>query len=359
MLTFIAGKEVGPIGFGLASIAQNNALPPRSRLETDIVDKGLTAKSPPTPYDEACKVLKIALEKGANLWNGGQFYGPQNASSLQLLNHYFTLHPSDAKRVVLSMKGCFNHPTYISEGPPGPDCSPKGIKTSIEKCLEVLGGKVCIDIFEPARLDPNVPVEDTMETLSEYVKAGKIGGIGLSEVNTTTIRRAHAVHPLSAVEIELSLFTIEPLTNGILDTCAELNIPVVAYSPLSKGWLTGQINHLDDIPQNFGRLYPRFHPDAFGGNLKLVQAIENVARRKGCSLPQVALAWVIAMGKGKSRGGPIVVPIPGCKSVDRVKENLTSVELDETDLNALEKILGEINVCGDRYGESLKKYMNM
>jgi len=257
------------------------------------------------------------------------------------------------------MKGCFNHPAYISEGPPGPDCSPKGIKTSIEKCLEVLGGKVFIDIFEPARLDPNVPVEDTMETLSEHVKAGRIGGIGLSEVNTTTIRRAHAIHPLSAVEIEMSLFTIEPLTNGILDTCAELNIPVVAYSPLSRGWLTGQINRLDDIPQNCGRLYPRFHADAFEGNLKLVQAIGNVARRKGCSLPQVALAWIIAMGKGKSQGRPIVVPIPGCKSVDRVEENLTSVGLDEADLNELEKILREIIVCGDRYGEPLKKYMNM
>jgi pyridoxine 4-dehydrogenase len=127
---------------------------------------------------------------------------------------------------------------------------------------------VSIDIFERARFDPNITVESTMGILSEYVKAGKIGGIGLSEVNTTTIRRAHAIHPLSAVEIELSLFTIEPLANGILDTFAESNIPVVAYSPLSRGWLTGQISRLDDIPKNFGRLYPTFHADAFEVNLK-------------------------------------------------------------------------------------------
>jgi pyridoxine 4-dehydrogenase len=257
------------------------------------------------------------------------------------------------------MKGCFNHPSYITDGPPGPDCSPAGIKSSIDKCLKALDGKVFIDIFEPARLDPNVPVEDTMRALSEYVRAGKIGGIGLSEVNATTIRRAHAIHPLSAVEIELSLFTIDPLTNGILDTCAELEIPVVAYSPLSRGWLTGQIHRPDDIPQNFGNLYPRFHIDAFEGNLKLVQAIGTVAMRKGCSLPQVAIAWVIAMGNGKSERRALVFPIPGCRSLDRVKENLTTVRLNEMDLEELEKILRETNVQGDRYGTSLKKYMNM
>lgn len=303
--------------------------------------------------------MKTALERGSNFWNGGQFYGPPHASSLQLLNHYFTLYPSDAEKIVLSIKGCFTHPAYTTGGTPGPDCSSKGIKNSIDKCLEILDGRVFIDIFEPARLEPNVPVEDTMKILSEYVKGGKIGGIGLSEVNAATIRRAHAIYPLSAVEIELSLFSTDPLTNGILDTCAELNIPVVAYSPLSRGWLSGQINSLGDIPQNFGSLYPRFNPAVFAENMKVVQAIRGVAQRKGCSIPQIALAWVVAMGKGRIEGRPVVVPIPGCKSVEKVEENLTSVELNDTDLEELEKILGEIKVHGDRYGGALRKYTNM
>jgi pyridoxine 4-dehydrogenase len=166
---------------------------------------GFTSRADPTPYDEAVKVMKAALEKGANFWNGGEFYGPPNANSLQLLNHYFTKYPADKDKVAISIKGAFTLFPQMAV-----DNSPEGIRKSIDNCLKVLDGKADIDIWEPARTDPKVDIETTVKTIAEYVKAGKIGGIGLSECNANTIRRAHAVHPITSVEVELSIFTTDP-----------------------------------------------------------------------------------------------------------------------------------------------------
>ncbi|KFY84543.1 hypothetical protein V500_09228 [Pseudogymnoascus sp. VKM F-4518 (FW-2643)] len=329
MSVTIAGKQIGAIGFGLM---------------------GLTWRASPTPYDEANEVLKAALDGGANFWNAGNFYGPPSANSLQLLHQYFSKYPEDSKKIVLSMKGGFT--------PTGPDGSATGIQRDIDNSLKVLDGKCFIDIFEPARVDPNTPIEVTIKALGEYVKAGKIGGIGLSECSADTIRRAHAVHPIAAVEIEMSLFSTEALNNGVAKTCAELNIPLVAYSPLSRGWLTGQIRNLNDIPENDPRReLPRFQPDVFDLNLKLVEEIEKLAKKKGYTMPQVAIAWVAA--QGKKAGGPVTIPIPGCTTVPRVEENLTSVALDEQDLSELSEILARIEVHGDRYGGPHKNYMNL
>jgi len=147
--------------------------------------------------------MKAALDNGSNLWNGGQLYGPPESNSLQLLHYYFNKFPEDKDKVYISMKGAFSfHPI-------GPDNSPANIRKCIDTCLKELDGKVFIDSWESARADPNVPIETTIETIAEYVKAGKIGGIGLSEVSASAIRRAHAVHPISSVEIELSLFTTD------------------------------------------------------------------------------------------------------------------------------------------------------
>lgn len=148
--------------------------------------------------------MKAALKNGANFWNGGEFYGPPNANSLQLLHHYFTTYPEDREKVAICMKGAF------SFQPLGPDNSPENIQRCIDNCLKVLEGKAFIDIWEPARSDPKVEIETTIEAITEYVKAGKIAGIGLSECNANTIRRAHAVHPISTVEVELSLFSTDP-----------------------------------------------------------------------------------------------------------------------------------------------------
>jgi pyridoxine 4-dehydrogenase len=342
MSTTIAGKQVGPIGFGLMS---NNLSPSSIQNKTLTSHLGLT-RPPPLSHDTASKVMKAALSKGANLWNGGMFYGPPTANSLQLLHHYFTLHPSDAEKVVLSIKGCFSLAG-------GPDCSPEGIKTSIETALKVLDGKKKIDIFEPARIDHNFPIEEIVRSLKGYVESGDIGGIGLSEVNASTIRRAYAVFPISSVEIELSLFTTEATTNGVLETCAELEIPVIAYSPLSRGWLTGAIKSLDDLPEtDMRRIHlPRFQPEAFEANKKLADKVGEVASKKGVTVAQVAIAWVRAQGKG-------VVPIPGCTTVERVDENLTVVELSTGELEVLEVLVKEVPVMGHRYMTQQQKYLN-
>jgi len=157
---------------------------------------------------------------GANIFTSrltsiqGIHYGTPQANSLQLVKHYFDTYPEDANRVVLSIKGAFGMKT-------GPTGSPDAIRASVEDAVNVLGNSKKIDIFEMARVDPNVPVELSVKALAELVKEGKIGGIGLSEVGASTIRKAHAIHPIAAVEIELSLFTPDPLKNGIVDTCHE------------------------------------------------------------------------------------------------------------------------------------------
>jgi pyridoxine 4-dehydrogenase len=294
--------------------------------------------------------MKRALELGANLWNAGDFYGPPHANSLQLLDYYFTKYPEDAKKVVLSIKS--------GMGPKGPDGSPEGIRASLDNCLKVLDGKVAIDVFEPARVDLNVPIETTVAALADYVKAGKIGGIGLSEVNADTLRRAHAVHPIAAVEVELSLFSTDPLENGIAETAAELNIPVIAYSPLSRGFLTGQINSLDDLPANDSRRnFPRFQPDVFDLNVKLVNELKSIATRDSVTLPQAAIAWVLA--QNKVPGAPVIVPIPGATTIPRVEENLKQVELSDSDLDQINKVLKDIPVHGDRYGGVYARFMNL
>lgn len=175
--------------------------------------------------------MRAALANGSNNWNGGELYGTPERNSLHLLNEYFTKYPEDADKIVLSIKG------GLVPGSLNPDGSTENIQRSINECLRVLDGKKSLDLFECARVDKNVNFEDTIRIMAEYVKAGKLGGISLSEVSAATIKRAHAVHPIAAVEVEFSLWSTEILENGVAATCAELNIPLIAYSPLGRGFL--------------------------------------------------------------------------------------------------------------------------
>lgn len=294
--------------------------------------------------------MKKSLELGANFWNAGEFYGPPDANSLQLLEYYFRRYPEDSKKVVLSVKGCFSLTA-------GPDNSAEGVQKSVENCLEKLQGLVPISIFEPARIDPKVPIEETIKALAEYVKDGKIGGIGLSECSAATIRRAHAVHPISAVEIEMSLFTPDALENGVAATCAELGIPIVAYSPLGWGFLTGQFKSLSDIDEkDFRRAQPRFQPGAFEANLRIAEEVQKISASKGVTPAQTAIAWVKAQGQASNM--PRVVPIPGCTTVARVEENLQDVTLTERELEDLNGLLQRNTVQGDRYGGPMAGLMN-
>ncbi|KAI1775397.1 aldo/keto reductase [Hypoxylon cercidicola] len=319
----VAGKAVGPVGFGLM---------------------GLTRPWAPTEYAAAAKVMKTALDQGANFWNGSLFYGPPHANSLQLLKYYFDNNPEDAEKVVLSIKGAYDAKTFEPTG------SPEAIRADVEEALRVLDGTAKIDIFGCARVDPKVPIETSVKAMAELVKEGKIGGVGLSEVNANTIRRAHAVHPIAAVEIELSLFTPDPLTNAVVATCHELGIPVIAYSPVSRGWLTGQFRKIEDIPANdMRRMLPRFKPEVFDQNLKLVEAVEAVAKRKGATVPQVAISWVCRQG---------TIPIPGSTKVERVIENCKDVSLDENDMAELQRIMDTLPISGERYGGKFETQLN-
>ena len=294
--------------------------------------------------------MKTALDNGANFWNGAEFYGPPTANSLHLLNHYFTKYPEDKDKIVLSIKGCL--------GATGPDCSAGGVKNSIENCLKILDGKKFIDIFKPARVDPKVPIEESIAAIAEYVKAGKIGGVGLSEVNANTIRKAHAVHPISAVEVEFSLFSPDLMTNGVGATCAELGIPIIAYSPLSRGFLTGQVRSRDDIPEgDFRKTLPRFQPGVFDENLKLVDEIEKISKKKGVTSPQTAIAWVRA--QSGMPGLPSIIPIPGAVKPSRVVENLAPIKLNDSELAEIQEVLDRIPITGERYGGPLAKLMNL
>jgi len=245
--------------------------------------------------------------------------------------------------VVLSIKG------GLKKGEMKPDGSPENVRRSIDECLRVLGGKKGLDLFECARVDPQTPIEVTIKAVNEYVQAGKLGGISLSECSADTIRRAANVAKISAVEVEYSLWETTIETNGVMEACRELDIPIVAYSPLGRGFLTGQIRSPEDIPEgDFRKHVPRFAPENFDKNLELVREIEKVAKRKGCKPGQVGIAWVKAQSQ---RGGkPVVIPIPGATTVERVEENMVDVDLSEEDLKEIDEIMKKVPVVGDRYG---------
>ena len=285
--------------------------------------------------------MRKALSLGANYWNGGEFYGPPEANSLQLLAAYFTQYPEDADKVVLNIKGATN-PDLT------PDGSEEGVRRSIDNCIRLLDGKKKLDIFECARVDPKIPIETTMKTLAACVKEGKITGISLSEVKAETIRRAHKIHPICSVEVELSLFQTEILTNGVTSTCAELGIPIAAYSPLGRGLLTGQIKSPDDFPEgDFRRHVPRYSKENFPKNLELVKEVEKMAEAKGCKPSQVALAWVVQLSEQK--GMPTIIPIPGASSEAKLEENMGVVRLEKAEMERIADFLKSFEVVGDRY----------
>ncbi|KAI4266217.1 MAG: hypothetical protein L6R38_008878 [Xanthoria sp. 2 TBL-2021] len=325
-MVLINGKEVGHTGYGMMN---------------------LTWRTTQIPDPQAFSTLNAALATNTTFWNGGEFYGPPHSNSLHLLARYFTAHPSAASRVILSIKGAGvpNVPLTI-EG------SRANIHRSIDDCLSILSAtsKKTIDIFEAGRVDPKVPLEETINAIAEYVKEGKVGGIGLSEVDAETIRKARAIHPIAAVEVELSLHTPDILTNGVAATCGELGIPIVAYSPLGRGLLTSQLNTVDDIDKDDIRHYlPRFAPGALEANASVSMKLKKIAERKGCTAAQVAIAWV--RGWSGRDGMGEIVPIPGATTAERVNENAVEVALSKEEWEEVEELRKGVEVVGGRYPE--------
>ncbi|WP_458119456.1 aldo/keto reductase [Paenibacillus sp. Z6-24] len=206
------------------------------------------------------------------------------------------------------------------------------VRKSVDASLHSLGLDY-IDLYYQHRPDLQVPIEETIGAMSELVKEGKIRYIGLSEVTPERIRRAHAVHPLTAIESEYSLWSRET-EDEVLPLTKELGIGYVAFSPLGRGFLTGQIKSFDDLPaDDYRRMYPRFQGENFNKNLEVVSLIEEMAERKGCAPSQLALAWLLSQGEQ-------IVPIPGTKHLDRVRQNLGAldVQLSAEDLAEIERI---------------------
>ncbi|WPG99229.1 pyridoxal reductase [Acrodontium crateriforme] len=304
---------------------------------------GLTWRANPPSQEQAFAAMKEALKHGANCWNGGEIYGNSTRNSLHLLHEYFTKYPEDAERVVISIKGGTNKDTVIPNG------SPENTRRSIQECIDVLGDKKKLDLWESARVDPKTPIEVTMRTAKEFIDAGKLGGISLSECSADTIRRAAKVVKISAVEVEFSLWSTEILDNGVAQACKELNIPIIAYSPLGRGFLTGQIKKFEDIPEDdFRRTVPRFQGENFTKNLELVKELEKIAAKKGCKPGQVGIAWVKA--KSGKDGLPTLIPIPGATTPERIAENMVDVELSASDVKEIDDMLAGFTVEGDRYG---------
>ncbi len=260
---------------------------------------------------EAEATLRRALELGVTFFDTAEIYGPFTNESLIGP----VLRPV-RDRVVIATKFGFR---YENGKVAGQDSSPENVRRACDGSLQRLGVDH-IDLYYQHRVDPNVPIEDTVGAMAELVKAGKVKYLGLSEAGPATIRRAHAVHPISALQSEYSLWTRDH-EEGSLKTCRELGIGFVAYSPLGRGYLTGAIASHDALPEDdWRRTNPRFTPEALAANAKLVAPVKELAAKKGCSPGQIALAWLLAKGED-------IVPIPGTKRVKWLEENVAATKV--------------------------------
>jgi aryl-alcohol dehydrogenase-like predicted oxidoreductase len=230
---------------------------------------------------------------------------------------------------------------------------PEYVRSACEASLRRLGVEA-IDLYYQHRVDPNTPIEETVGAMAQLVQEGKVRFLGLSEAAPQTIRRAHAIHPITALQNEYSLWSRE-VENEILPTCRELGISLVAFSPLGRGILTSQVKHLDDLPDDdLRRRLPRFQGDNFQRNLELVQRLEAIAIEKACQPAQLALAWVLAQGKD-------ILPIPGTKRRKYLKENIAAleVELTASDLEQINEVAPPGVAAGMRYPEALMRMVNL
>jgi len=299
---------------------------------------GMSEGYDPGQYDDAesVRVIHRYLDAGGNFLDTSDTYGV--GRNEELVGRAIA---GRRKDVVVATK--FGH----VRGPRGEFLGIRGdaahVRQAVEASLRRLGVEV-IDLYYQHRVDPKVPIEETVGAMAELVRSGKVRHLGLSEASAETIRRAAAIHPIAALQTEYSLWSREG-EDSILPTIRQLGIGFVAYSPLGRGFLTGRFNRFEDLPaDDYRRTSPRFQGENFRRNLDLVKRVEELARRKGISPAQLALAWVLARGED-------VVPIPGTKRATTLDENLGAAEvvLSAEDLRALEEIFPSGVAQGERY----------
>ncbi|HDL8427320.1 TPA: aldo/keto reductase [Yersinia enterocolitica] len=320
----------------------------RSNLEVSAMGLGCMGMSfgygPATDKQEMISLLRKAVDLGVTFFDTAEVYGPY--TNEELLGE--ALAPLRDKVVIATKFGFQADP---NGGPRwvGLNSRPEHIKKVAEASLKRLKTDV-IDLFYQHRVDPNVPIEDVAGAVQDLIKEGKVKHFGLSEAGAATIRRAHAVQPVTALQSEYSLWWRKPELE-IIPTLEELGIGLVPYSPLGKGYLTGKMTETTEFASDdFHRTLPRFTPEALKANQGLIALIQDVAQQKGATPAQIALAWLLAKK-------PWIVPIPGTRKLDRLEENIAAANLELTavDLQQIDSAAAKVTLIGERYPEALEK----
>jgi aryl-alcohol dehydrogenase-like predicted oxidoreductase len=324
----------------------------KSNLEVSAIGLGCMGMSfsygPPKDKQEMTGLLRAAVERGVTFFDTAEVYGP--FTNEELLGEALAPVP---KQVVIATKFGFDLSPDLDprgmKGPPGLNSRPEHIKQAAEGSLKRLKVET-IDLLYQHRVDPNVPIEDVAGAVKELIQAGKVKHFGLSEAGVQTIRRAHAVQPLTALQSEYSLWTRTP-EKEVIPTLEELGIGFVPYSPLGKGFLTGKMDEKTTFDSSdFRSTLPRFTPEAMKANQALIDLLSSIAQRKKAIPAQIALAWLLAQK-------PWIVPIPGTTKLHRLDENIgaVAVELTPDDLREIEGAASKITVQGARYPEKLEQ----
>src|SRR5438270_1379120 len=322
----------------------------KSNLEVSALGLGCMGMSfsygPPKDKREMTSLLRAAVERGITFFDTAEVYGP-------FLNEELVgeaLAPYRGQVVIATKFGFDLSPNFDVrgvKGPAGVNSRPEHIKQAVEGSLKRLKVET-IDLLYQHRVDPNVPIEDVAGAVKELIQAGKVKHFGLSEVGANTIRRAHKVQPLTALQSEYSLWTRTP-EKEVIPTLEELGIGFVPYSPLGKGFLTGKMDEKTTFDSSdFRSTLPRFTPDALKANQALIDLLGAIAKKRQATPAQIALAWLLAQK-------PWIVPIPGTTKLNRLKENIgaASIELTADDLRDIERAASKITVQGARYPEQL------